>query len=75
MTNWKWQLIVPLATLIAESSTPILNSELSIRSRINTGGFFACNFLIKMDLAKLHLLNGGFDHDTWDLLMEIILLS
>ena len=24
-------------------------------------------FLLKMDLAKLHLLNGGFDHDNWDL--------
>ena len=36
-------------------------------SRICTGDFFACDFLIKMDLAKLHLLNGGFDHDNWDL--------
>ena len=31
------------------------------------GDFFACDFLKKMDLAKLHLLNGGFDHDNWDL--------
>ena len=36
-------------------------------SRIYTGDFFACDFWIKMDLAKLHLLNGGFDHDNWDL--------
>ena len=37
------------------------------KSRIYTGDFFARDFLIKMDLAKLHLLNGGFDHDNWDL--------
>ena len=36
-------------------------------SCIYTGDFFACDFLIKMDLAKLHLLNGGFDRDNWDL--------
>ena len=36
-------------------------------SRIYTGDFFACDFLTKMDMAKLHLLNGGFDHDNWDL--------
>ena len=28
-----------------------------------------------MDLAKLHLLNGGFDHDNGTLLMEVIVLS
>ena len=39
----------------------------SIYSRIYTGDFFACDFLIKMDLAKLHLLNDGFDHDNWNL--------
>ena len=36
-------------------------------SRIYTGDFFACNFLIKRDVAELHLLNGDFDHDNWDL--------
>ena len=36
-------------------------------SRIYTGDFFECDFLIKMDLAKLHLLNGGFDHGNWNL--------
>ena len=36
-------------------------------SRNYTGDFFACDFLIKMVLAKLHLLSGGFDHDNWDL--------
>ena len=36
-------------------------------SCIYTGDFFPCDFLIKMDLAKLHLLNGGFDRDNWDL--------
>ena len=35
-------------------------------SRIYMGDFFACDFLIKMDVAELHLLNGGFDHDNWD---------
>ena len=34
------------------------------------GDFFACDFLTKMDLAKLHLLNGGFNHDNWDLTDE-----
>ena len=28
-------------------------------SRIYTGDFFACDFLIKMDVAKLHLFNNG----------------
>ena len=41
-----------------------------ILSRIYTGDFFACDFLIKMDVAKLHLLNGGFDHDNWNLYDE-----
>ena len=38
-----------------------------VLSRIYTGDFFACNFLIKMDMAELHLLNGGFDHDNCNL--------
>ena len=37
--------------------------------------FFACDFLIKMDLAKLHLLNDGFDHDNWNLTDENNCLS
>ena len=32
-------------------------------SRIYTGDFFACDFLIKMDKAKLHLFNNGFHCD------------
>ena len=45
----------------------LINYTTCLLSRIYTGDFFACDFLIKMDLAKLHLLNGGFDHDNWDL--------
>ena len=30
-----------------------------VLSRIYTGDFFACDFLIKMDVAKLHLFNNG----------------
>ena len=33
------------------------------------------NFFDKMDLAKLHLLNGDLDHDNGTLLMEIIASS
>ena len=43
------------------------SDQISTSSRIYTGDFFASDFLIKMDLAKLRLLNGGFDHDNWDL--------
>ena len=32
-----------------------------------TGDLFACDVLIKIDLTRLHLLNGGLDHDNWDL--------
>ena len=42
-------------------------TKTSFLSRIYLGDFFACDFLIKMDLAKLHFLNGGFGHDNWDL--------
>ena len=45
----------------------MISSFQSLLSRIYTSDFFACDFLIKMDLAKLHLLNSGFDHDNWDL--------
>ena len=51
-----------------------MNYITCLLSRIYTGDFFACDFLIKMNLAKLHLLNGGFDHDEI-LLMEIIVSS
>ena len=44
--------------------------RIKLLSRIYTGDFFACDFLIKMDLAKLHLLNGGFVHDNWELTDE-----
>ena len=37
----------------------IFGIQLSQLSRIYTGDFFACNFLIKMDVAKLHLFNNG----------------
>ena len=32
--------------------------------------FLRTIFFVKMDLAKLYLLNGGFDHDNWDLTDE-----
>ena len=35
------------------------NASKSSLSRIYTGDFFACDFLIKMDVAKLHLFNNG----------------
>ena len=44
-----------------------LKSRKTSKSCIHTGDLSASNFLIKMDLAKLHLLNSGFDHDDWDL--------
>ena len=31
--------------------------------RIYTGDFFACDFFIKIDVAKLHLFNNGFHCD------------
>ena len=49
---------------IARRKVASVNAALS---RIYTGDFFACDFLIKIDLAKLHFLNGGFDHDNWHL--------
>ena len=36
-------------------------------SCIYTGDFFASDFLIKMDLAKLHLLDGGSHRDKSNL--------
>ena len=55
--------------------TALLDNEKNLLSRIYTGDFFACDFLIKVDLAKLHLLNDGFDHDNWNLTDGIIVLS
>ena len=40
---------------------------LSLLSWIYTGDIFACDFLIKIDLANLNLLKGSFDPDSWDL--------
>ena len=49
---------------IARKKVARVNAALS---RIYTGDFFASDFLIEMDLAKLHLLNDGFDRDNWNL--------
>ena len=37
----------------------LVNYTICLLSRIYTGDFFACDFLIKMDVAKLHLFNNG----------------
>ena len=48
-------------------SFPKSNTSSICKAAFTGTTFFAYDFLIKMDLAKLHLLNCGFDHDNWNL--------
>ena len=41
---------------IARKKVASVNAALS---HIHTGDFFACDFLIQMDVAKLHIFNSG----------------
>ena len=43
---------------ISKAGVKTVNDKF-VLSRIYTGDFFACDFLIKMDVAKLNLFNNG----------------
>ena len=57
--------------LILKKNSAVLRLNLkSLLSRIYTGDFFACDFLIQMDVAKLHIFDCGSHCDKSNVTAE-----